>query len=209
MTTAVQPLPTASGNGPFSLAQFVQSVAEPLVCLKFGAQWCGPCKQVAPLFEGLAQNAVGAIKCFTVDVEDGVGEQLAVQANVSNLPTFVFYTTQLSPNNELQVIETVVGTNTDALQMNFSKGVHIAHAFQAQKNGSHSVAPPTQPPAVQTQGTQRPAPPQPSQPQPHTSPAVPAVSARNDEVLKRELLEIRAALIGSVQRIEQLYKSLQ
>ncbi|GAG83811.1 unnamed protein product [marine sediment metagenome] len=60
----------------------------PLVCLKFGAQWCNPCKAIAPLFEGLAQSASGAVACFAVDVDES--EDIAVEANVSQLPTFVF-----------------------------------------------------------------------------------------------------------------------
>jgi thiol-disulfide isomerase/thioredoxin len=185
---SVVPLPTGGGSE-FSLAKFVSSVSEPLVCLKFGAQWCGPCKQVAPLFEGLAQSAAGAVKCFAVDVDDPVGEQVAVEAKVSQLPTFVFYTTQLSPNKELQVIETVVGTNAEALKVNFSKGVQIVQAFvAAQKQGGSLPVPPSSSSSP---------PPQQAQQQGAISP------------IKQELLEIRATLVASLQRIERLYNSLQ
>ena len=42
----------------------------PIVCIKFGADFCEPCKKIAPLYEKLAQATVGGIACFTVNVEE-------------------------------------------------------------------------------------------------------------------------------------------
>lgn len=194
-------LPALNSDG---LAGLVQSLTEPLVCVKYGAQWCVPCKQIAPLYASLAQNAVGSIRCFTVDVETPQGEQLALNDNVSSLPTFVFYTTQLSPNNELQRVETVVGSQAAALQVNFAKGVKLAQAFLAQ-------APPAQQgqaqaPPGQAQVPQAPQTPQGSVAQGHS---VPLAHAVGNDAIKKELLDIRATLVAALQRVEKLYTAIQ
>lgn len=208
-TSIVTPLPQLSVQNSMqtSLTGFIQSLSEPLVCLKFGAAWCNPCKQIAPLFESLAQQAAGSIRCFTVDVETPQGEQLGVANNVSSLPTFVFYTTQLSPNQELQIVETVVGSQADALKVNFSKGVQIAQAFLAQKHAAPGAVPPGPPAAPQAQQASIQAPPV-QQPAHQVQGSHGHGATGGNDAVKRELLEIRAALIAGLQRIEKLYQSL-
>lgn len=58
-----------------------------LLLLKFGAQWCKPCKQIAPIAERLVKANAEVVVGFEVDV-DVVVESL-VQFNVSKLPTFI------------------------------------------------------------------------------------------------------------------------
>ena len=38
------------------------------VVLKFGAEWCGPCKQIAPVLEQLADEYQDRIKYVSIDV---------------------------------------------------------------------------------------------------------------------------------------------
>ena len=40
------------------------------VVLKFGAEWCGPCKQIAPVLEQLADEYQDRIKYVSIDVEE-------------------------------------------------------------------------------------------------------------------------------------------
>jgi hypothetical protein len=132
------------------------------------------------------------------------GESLAVAANVTQLPTFVFYTTQLSENNELQTIEIVVGTNVEVLNTNFAKGVQIAHAFLAQR-ASLAQQQQQAKPVTSSQGLpSSQAIQQQSAPQGQGGPVGPG----GDASIKRELLEIRTALIAGLQRLEQLYRAL-
>lgn len=56
------------------------------VILKFSAEWCGPCKVIAPFYNQLAQNNPDV--CFlSVDVD--MCEIIAQSYNVTAMPTFV------------------------------------------------------------------------------------------------------------------------
>jgi thioredoxin len=56
--------------------------------IDFYADWCGPCKMVAPVLEQLSQDYDGKIDIFKVDTEDQ--PQLAGLFNVSSIPTILF-----------------------------------------------------------------------------------------------------------------------
>lgn len=55
--------------------------------LDFYADWCGPCKLMAPAFAELEKAYEGKIEFKKVDVE--AEGNLATQYNVGSIPTFV------------------------------------------------------------------------------------------------------------------------
>jgi thioredoxin 1/putative thioredoxin len=59
------------------------------VLVEFGADWCGPCKVVAPELKALANELEGKAKIVTVDIDrsPGLARELGVQA----VPTFVVF----------------------------------------------------------------------------------------------------------------------
>jgi thioredoxin 1 len=59
------------------------------VLVEFGAEWCGPCKTVAPELKALANELDGKIKVVTVDIDHSpvLARELGVQA----VPTFVVF----------------------------------------------------------------------------------------------------------------------
>ena len=58
-----------------------------LKLLDFYADWCGPCKIMAPVLEEMEKNYQGKIEFQKVDVE--ANEQLAGQYDIRSIPTFV------------------------------------------------------------------------------------------------------------------------
>jgi thioredoxin 1 len=58
-----------------------------LKLLDFYADWCGPCKIMAPVFEEIEKNYQGKIEFQRVDVESN--EQLAGQYDIRSIPTFI------------------------------------------------------------------------------------------------------------------------
>ena len=59
------------------------------VLVEFGAQWCGPCKLVAPELEALARELDGQAKVVTVDIDDS--PLLARELGVQSVPTFIVF----------------------------------------------------------------------------------------------------------------------
>ncbi len=73
-----------------SEAQFepeVAQAAEPVV-VDFFATWCGPCKQLSPMLDGLAGPLTNRIKFLKVDVDQS--PKLAERFGVEGIPTIVF-----------------------------------------------------------------------------------------------------------------------
>ncbi|MDG2014709.1 MAG: thioredoxin [Pirellulaceae bacterium] len=58
------------------------------VVIDFYANWCGPCRRLAPTIERVAKIYAGQIKFVKVNTDDEA--VLAEQFNVSSLPTLVF-----------------------------------------------------------------------------------------------------------------------
>jgi thioredoxin 1 len=56
--------------------------------IDFYADWCGPCKMVAPLLEDLAIEYDGKIIIYKVDTE--AEEELSTVFGIQSIPTFLF-----------------------------------------------------------------------------------------------------------------------
>lgn len=63
------------------------------------ATWCGPCKQMSPIVDELAKEVADKYKILKLNIDEE--RDLAVQYNVSSIPTFVFI-----KNGELVAKET-------------------------------------------------------------------------------------------------------
>jgi len=60
-----------------------------LPCLiDFYADWCGPCKSVAPILESLSEEYKGKINIYKVNTE--VEQELAAVFGIRSIPSFLF-----------------------------------------------------------------------------------------------------------------------
>jgi thioredoxin len=55
------------------------------VLVDFWAEWCGPCRLVAPIVEELAGEYAGRVKVTKVDVDDN--QRLAMRYSIMSIPT--------------------------------------------------------------------------------------------------------------------------
>lgn len=60
---------------------------KPLV-IDFWAEWCGPCKAIAPMMEDFAREYAGRVNIGKCDVEEN--NDLAVEFKIQNVPTILF-----------------------------------------------------------------------------------------------------------------------
>jgi thioredoxin len=70
------------------------------VLVDFWAEWCGPCRMVAPIVEELAGEYAGRLKVTKVDVDDN--QKLAIRYSVMSIPTLGVF-------RGGQMIERIVG----------------------------------------------------------------------------------------------------
>ncbi len=72
-------------------ASFNQEVLKSTVpvIVEFGAEWCGPCRQMEPVLEQLAVEWDGKVRLAKLDVDESVNTVLQVQ--VMSVPTIILF----------------------------------------------------------------------------------------------------------------------
>ncbi len=85
MTTKHQSVVTLDADN------FEQEViqAEQAVLVDFGAEWCPPCKAIAPIIEEIATEYEGVARVGTVDVDEN--KSLAERYAIGSIPTLLFF----------------------------------------------------------------------------------------------------------------------
>lgn len=63
--------------------------------IDFYADWCGPCKAVAPILDELANEYEGKVRIYRVDTE--VEQELSAVFGVRSIPSILFVPTDKQP----------------------------------------------------------------------------------------------------------------
>jgi thioredoxin 1 len=59
------------------------------VLVDFWAEWCGPCRMVAPIVEELASEYNGSLKVGKVDVD--ANQKVSMQFGIRSIPTLLIF----------------------------------------------------------------------------------------------------------------------
>ena len=81
----------AEGIVTLSDATFDESIgsAEHAVLVDFWAEWCGPCKMIAPVLEDIAKDNEGKIQIAKLNVDDN--PNVARRFDVMSIPTLIVF----------------------------------------------------------------------------------------------------------------------
>jgi len=59
------------------------------VVVDFWAEWCGPCKMIAPLLDEIAREKADAVKVAKVNVDEN--QSLSLKFNIRAIPALLFF----------------------------------------------------------------------------------------------------------------------
>jgi thioredoxin 1 len=69
--------------------EFKSEIESGVTVVDFFATWCGPCKMLAPVLEGLAGEMEGKVKFIKVDIDQSL--DLANEFQISSVPTMIIF----------------------------------------------------------------------------------------------------------------------
>ena len=59
------------------------------VLVDFWAEWCGPCKMIAPILDEIAKEKAGTVKVGKVNIDEN--QSLSFKFNIRAIPTMLFF----------------------------------------------------------------------------------------------------------------------
>jgi thioredoxin 1 len=69
--------------------EFKNEIKNGITVVDFFATWCGPCKMLAPVLEGLSSEMEGKVKFIKVDIDQS--SDLANEFQIASVPTMIIF----------------------------------------------------------------------------------------------------------------------
>jgi thioredoxin 1 len=80
-------------------------ISDGVTLIKFGATWCGPCRQMAPIVEQLSNdfNENSNVSIGDCDIDND--QELAMQYGIRSVPTTIIF-------KDGEVVDNIIGVET-------------------------------------------------------------------------------------------------
>ena len=108
-----------------------------ILIIKFGADWCGPCKKIAPAFQAFIQTAPANIIFADIDVDECLDLYMALKKNkmVSGIPAFFAYYGQSQRDKWFIPDDSIVGADEKQVAQFFERCRSKALELSTSSNG--------------------------------------------------------------------------
>jgi thioredoxin 1 len=106
----------------FSRSQFEEALQQNpgRIVIKFGATWCGPCKQIEPLVSQWFSKMPETVKCFVVDIDESFDLYSAIRSKrqINGVPAILCF----NKGNVSYIPDlSVVGANVEQVNLFFKQ----------------------------------------------------------------------------------------
>jgi thiol-disulfide isomerase/thioredoxin len=95
--------------------QALQAALHPnaVLILKFGADWCGPCKAISPAYQAFIQHCPANILCADIDVDESLDLYMALKKvkMVSGIPVFLAFFGGVKRESWFIPDDSIIGAN--------------------------------------------------------------------------------------------------
>ncbi len=68
---------------------FRSEIAKGVTLVDFYADWCGPCRMIAPIIEELATELNGSVSVAKLDIENN--QKVTSEYGITSIPTIIIY----------------------------------------------------------------------------------------------------------------------
>ena len=121
--------------------QGLQSSAKnQVLILKFGAEWCGPCKKIAPAYQEFIRTCPNNIICADIDVDNNLDLYMALkkQKMVTGIPVFLAFFGGVKRDLWFIPDDSIIGADSQAVLNFFNRCVKKANELSPSASAGYT-----------------------------------------------------------------------
>ena len=99
-----------------------------ITLVDFSARWCGPCKQIGPIFQDLASKYVDKINFIKVDI--GEDDRISENEKIESIPTFKLYYNGIVVDQFTHVGSFSISRNSDGSRISHELNNYVENIAQ-------------------------------------------------------------------------------